>query len=269
MSKLSAFILAAGLGTRLYPLTKDWPKCLMPIKGVPLLSYWLSELRLAGICKVGINTHYFSDEVHKFLSRPSYVDWVQPFYEKNLLGTAATIAKNFDFFPTGSPSLILHADNWVVCNLKLFLDYHLYLRPSGTLMTMMTFDSKVPEECGIVELSNSGIVVGFHEKVKNPPGTIANGAIYIMEPEVISWIKQNPSINNISTQVLGKFTGQIATWHNKGIHRDIGTIQSLLDSQEDINNKHDFLHDSWSSWFSKHPIHREISLLRDKKNSSL
>ena len=58
MKEVKALILAAGKGTRLGKLTKDWPKCMMPIGKKPLLEYWLETLHSAGISKVLVNLHY-------------------------------------------------------------------------------------------------------------------------------------------------------------------------------------------------------------------
>ena len=102
------------------------------------------------------------------------------------------------------------------------------MRPRESVITMMTFDSSRPESCGIVLTDGNGVVQKFFEKVKCPPGNRANGAVYLIEPEVSEWIKDNPDVSDFSRHVLPHFIGRIATWHNHGIHRDIGTPDSLL-----------------------------------------
>jgi mannose-1-phosphate guanylyltransferase len=95
-------------------------------------------------------------------------------------------------------------------------------------MTMMTFDTDAPQTCGIVETDTDDLVVRFHEKVANPPGTRANGAVYIFEPEVIAFIASlGKPIVDLSTEVIPHFLGRIATYHNSGYHRDIGSPESL------------------------------------------
>ena len=61
-----ALLLAAGLGTRLRPLTMQTPKCLVPIGGEPLLGHWLRKLELAGCDSVLVNTHYLAEQVKAF-----------------------------------------------------------------------------------------------------------------------------------------------------------------------------------------------------------
>jgi len=256
---MKTILLAAGLGTRLKPLTEIWPKCLMPIHGRPLLEYWLGVLKQQGIDDVLVNTHHHSDIVGNFLQRRQFKDWVQSVYEPKLLGTAATLRKNVDFFRKDTV-LIVHADNWSCCDFSDFISYHYNRRPPETVITMMTFDCDVPTSCGIVELDKKGVVVAFHEKVKNPPSKLANAAVYIVEPEVIKWIEENLHVTDFSTEVLPQFIGKIATWKNNNIHRDIGTIEMLTKAQTDscIPPPWDDL-DLWQQNFVKHHIHKLLS----------
>ena len=188
---IRALLLASGVGSRLKPLTDEWPKCLMPIGNRPLLEYWLENLFSLNVKKVLVNLHHHSDIVIKFLKRPRFKHWVDSIYEENLLGTAGTLRANSSYFEHCT-TLLIHADNWCQCNFSDFIAYHKLHRNNETVMTMMTFQTQSPETCGIVETNDKGIVLDFHEKVKNPPGNYANGAVYLLEREVIEWIKSNP-----------------------------------------------------------------------------
>ena len=91
---MRAILLAAGYGTRLRPLTNTIPKCLVPIKGVPLLQIWLERLTNAGIGPFLINTHYLPKEVEGFAESSRYRDQVTLVHEPELLGTAGTLIAN-------------------------------------------------------------------------------------------------------------------------------------------------------------------------------
>ena len=65
---MKAFLLAAGLGTRLRPITDNTPKCLVPICGKPMLSWWIELFEKHGITDVLINTHYLRDQVSDFIN---------------------------------------------------------------------------------------------------------------------------------------------------------------------------------------------------------
>jgi len=257
-----ALLLAAGLGTRLRPLTDDWPKCLMPVSGRPLLEYWLHTVSTNGIADVLVNMHFHADKVACFLSRDRFAAWVKQVFEPKLLGTAGTLRKNAEFF-RGYTTLLVHADNWCQCDFGAFLRYHLQRRPARCCITMMTFDTDSPQSCGIVETDDQGVVVAFHEKVSNPPGKRANAAVYLLEPEVIAWLENNPEKADFSTEVLPEFIGRIATWHNAGIHRDIGTLPSLQLAQSDPTpalGRFSAL-DEWQSKFEALPVFQAVAKL--------
>jgi len=265
----NAIVLAAGYGTRLKPLTDGWPKCLMPIGNVPLLEYWLYLLYSNGIKNVLVNTHYLSNHVLDFLDRDVFKDWVLHVNEKVLLGTAGTVRENY-FFCKNKPLILIHGDNWSIFNFHDFLDFHQNRRPKNALVSMMTFKSDQPDQCGVVEIDEHLIVRQFYEKSSDYHGNLANAAVYILEPEVVQWIFDNPQVSDFSTEVLPFFIGKIATWNNSNIHRDIGTIQSLLLAQGDSKPSIEWFgdseyKDSWSLNFKKNIINNKIfKLMRDQ-----
>jgi len=251
--------LAAGLGTRLSPLTDDWPKCLMPIGERPLLEYWLETLYSTGVREVLVNLHHHSEKVQEFLNRTRFKDWVRSVFEEKLLGTAGTLKANKEYFKDCT-TLLVHADNWCQCDFTDFLNYHRNHRPRHCSITMMTFDSPTPETCGIVETGAEGIVNTFHEKSNNPPGNQANGAVYILEPEVLKWIDNNPEVSDFSTELLPHFMGRIATWNNHGIHRDIGALPMLKLAQFDpLPTSFWPETDAWQKTFLRNPIHLQVA----------
>jgi mannose-1-phosphate guanylyltransferase len=259
LNKVKALLLAAGLGSRLSPLTDDWPKCLMPIGERPLLEYWLETLSSSDVDDVLINLHHHSKMVKDFLNRPRFEGWVSSVYEDKLLGTAGTLRANKEYFQ-GCTTLLVHADNWCRCDFADYLNYHHNHRPDQCSITMMTFESPTPETCGIVETDENGIVLAFHEKSNNPPGNQANGAVYLIEPEILNRILENPSISDFSTEVLPHFIGSIATWHNEVIHRDIGALRMLQLAQSDPKPSSCWAEtDTWQEEFLTNPIHQLIA----------
>ena len=258
MIEIRALLLAAGIGSRLWPLTRHWPKCLMPVGGRALLEHWLCSLYREGIKKVLVNIHYHRAAMECFLERRYFSDWVSPVYESELLGTAGTFITNAKYFE-GATVLLAHADNWCQCDLRGFLDYHSKSRPNNTLITMMTFRSNTPRSCGVVELDANGIVQNMHEKVSNPPTDLANGAVYLIEPSVLDWLTRHPHLTDFSTEVIPSFMGRIATWENKNIHRDIGVVESLVAAQKDVIGTLCWeQEDKWQVDFNSNSIHNEL-----------
>lgn len=234
---MRALLLSAGFGTRLRPLTDHMPKCMVPINGKPLLGYWLDMLLASGACeKVLVNTHYLPEPVQRFIAGSPLKDRIETVHEAELLGTGGTTLHNAQFF-ADSAFMVVHADNLSRFDVFAFLERH-RSRPSGCVATMMTFETDQPQNSGIVELDARGVVIGFHEKVPNPPGNLANGAVYIFEPEILAFLKGlNQTVIDLSTEVLPRFIGKIYTFHNGDYHRDIGTPESLRLAEAEFNSR--------------------------------
>jgi len=234
-----AILLAAGLGTRLRPITDVIPKCLVPIKGQPLLEIWLERLNQAGIGPILINTHYLPRQVEDFLNTSVYHKQVQLVNEINLLGTAGTLINNLDFFQE-EEGLLIHADNYCLADLVAFQEAHLN-RPEECVITMMTFRAERPSACGIVELDNRGVVIALYEKVAQPPGNLANGAIYILSVELLEALRTDLNyVTDFSTEVLPRLIGRIYTYETSAVFFDIGTpkayAQANLSSERATEN---------------------------------
>jgi mannose-1-phosphate guanylyltransferase len=253
--KVKAILLSAGLGTRLKPHTDYLPKCLMPIKGIPLLEIWIRTLSQIGVDEILVNLHYKAEEVIEFLNRDVFKNKIKTVFEPKLLGTAGTVRANFNFIKNNT-ILLVHADNLCICDLSKFIEFHTFFRPRETVMTMMTFKTDSPETCGILELDSQNRVIGFHEKVKNPPGNLANAAIYLIEKEVVQFI-YDKNIYDFSNNVIPKFLGKIATWENLGIMRDIGNPTQLKKAQE-VKIPLFPIQDAWSEKYNTHPIHQLV-----------
>jgi mannose-1-phosphate guanylyltransferase len=222
-------LLAAGLGTRLRPLTDTIPKCLMPIKGQPLLGIWLERLTQVGIGPFLINSHYLASQVDAFIEASPYRGQVRLVNEPELQGTAGTLIANLDFFQ-GEDGLLIHADNYCLADFKAFQQEHRN-RPPECLLTMMTFRTDDPSSCGIVELDERGVVIGFHEKTPKPPGNLANGAIYLLSSEFLKiLVSYYQDASDFSTEIIPHFVGQIYSYETPELFFDVGSPESYQEA---------------------------------------
>lgn len=221
-------LLAGGYGSRLRPLTNRVPKCLVPIGGHPLLYYWLKALldHSSPFCldRVVVNTHYLPKQVEAFVKSSPWADRVDLAHEPTLLGTAGTLRRHRDYFGE-APFLLAHADNLTLFSLPEFQNAFL-TRPEGCFGTMMTFQTDQPRECGIVELDSRNVVVGYHEKVQNPPGDLANAAVFIFDSHIHDMLFRHQDDLDLCGQTVPRLTGRLNTYRNSKYHRDIGTPQS-------------------------------------------
>ena len=232
---MRAILLAAGLGTRLRPITDTIPKCLVPINGKPLIDYWLEQLTKAGIEKFLINTHYLHEQVESYIEQSKFAGVVDLVYEEELLLTGGTVIANKDFI-SDEPFMLVHADNLSICDYEDFISAHKN-RPANTEITMMTYTTDDPKSCGVVKIDTSGIIQEFHEKVQNPPSTTANGAVYIVEASVVNYMERLKTVKvDFSVDVLPYYMGRIFTYYNDLYHRDIGNIRSYELAQIETNS---------------------------------
>ena len=218
----------SGLGTRLRPITERIPKCLVEVAGEPLLGRWLRQLEAVGCEAVLINTHYMSQQVETFLhSLPRTGMCVQTIHEDELLGTAGTLLVNQSFF-NDATGLLIHADNAMEGDLRGLLKTHAD-RPQQCLLTMLTFRTDHPHSCGIVKTDDRGVVQAFHEKVTDPPGNCANGALYVFDSSLLKYIScMTPPPTDFSTEVIPNLMGRIQTWESTEPYLDIGTPEALV-----------------------------------------
>jgi len=227
---MRALLLAAGLGTRLRPLTDHTPKCLVDVKGRPLLDYWFDELFAAGAERVLVNTHHLAEKVRAHVALSRFRDRVDLVHEDELLGTGGTMLANREW-AQDKPLLVAHADNLSRFPVREFLEAHAS-RPAGVLVSMLAFRTDDPRSCGILELDDDGLVLAFHEKVADPPGNLANAAVYIVEPEVLDMMSRfGKKTIDFSTEVLPSLMRRIQALDIAGYHRDIGTPASLAKAQ--------------------------------------
>ena len=227
-----ALLLAGGEGTRLRPLTLTTPKCLVPIKRKPLLGLWFDMLFNAGVERALVNTSYLPDQVVAFVKASPWASRIDLVHEDKLLGTAGTLRANADYFSCGT-FFMAHADNLSRFSVEDFFAAHAR-RPEGCIGTMMTFETSRPKDCGIVETDARGVAVAIHEKVENPPGNLANAAVFVLEPAIFRALGDVPLATDFCRDIVPRLAGHWFTFHNAVYHRDIGSPESYAQAQTDF-----------------------------------
>jgi mannose-1-phosphate guanylyltransferase len=220
---VKAFLLAAGLGTRLRPLTDRTPKCLLPIGDRPLLDIWLDALAAAGVREVLINLHHLADQVRSHVVTRRRPPDVRLVHEPALLGSAGTLLANRRFVRNEDMFLAINADNLTDFDLTNLVDAH---RSGGQLATLTLFRAPRPAECGIVEVSGNR-VVGFAEKPELPKSDLANAGMYAFHPDVLDLIAGTPP-QDIGYDLLPALLGRARAVPLGGSYFiDIGTATAL------------------------------------------
>ena len=108
---MKAFLLAAGVGSRLRPITDTIPKCMVAIDGQPLLDIWLDAFDRAGVDEVTVNLHHLPDVVRRHIAARTGPPAVRMVFEPELLGSAGTLMANREWVDGDEPFLACNADN--------------------------------------------------------------------------------------------------------------------------------------------------------------
>ena len=231
---MKAFLLAAGMGTRLKPYTDTVPKCLIPILGKPLLEIWLDHLRRSGVQDVLINAHHHAEQVTSFVQRYGlrHEDMrVVIHHEPTLLGSAGTLWCCRDFVDSQEDFMIIYADNLTNVNLERFGKFHGICRKDGGVLTMGLFHAPHPRACGIAEVDSDGRILGFEEKPETPRSDLANAGIYMTSPEIFRYFPEMPAatpefVLDFGRHVLPRLSGRMYGYLIPDYLRDIGTLES-------------------------------------------
>lgn len=218
---MKAFLLAAGHGTRLRPYTDHTPKCLLPIRGVPMLEIWLNLCRRYGISEVLVNTHAHSTAVADFASRWKNGVRVTVADEPELFGSAGTLAVNRAWVENEESFWIFYADVLTSAHLDEMLQFH----SRNSAATLGVYSVPDPKRCGIVTSGREGTVLDFVEKPAEPVGNLAFSGIMIGTPAMLDAIPEKPGAD-IGFDVLPRLIGKMRAYAIPEFVLDIGTLEN-------------------------------------------
>ncbi len=224
---MKAFLLAAGHGTRLRPLTDSIAKCLVPIRGKPLLDIWLDLCACSGITDVLINLHAHSQSVEQHLQRQSSPVTVRLIYEESLLGSAGTLAANREWIGPDTDFWILYSDVLTNTNLRLMSTFH---RSHQSVATLGLYQVPDPSRCGVVITDTEGVIVDFEEKPSVPRSNWVFSGLMVANSKLFDLIP--PGIPaDIALHLLPQLLGQMRGYSISGYLLDIGTLPNYLEAQ--------------------------------------
>jgi mannose-1-phosphate guanylyltransferase/mannose-1-phosphate guanylyltransferase/phosphomannomutase len=181
-------VLAAGLGTRLRPLTNEITKPMVPVLDRPVMGHIVDLLDRHGFDEVIANLHYFPDSIKRYFGeRLTYR------VERELLGTAGGVRACADFF--GSDAfVVISGDALTDIDLGAFAARH---REAGGIATLAVKKVSNTREYGVVLHDRDGRITGFQEK-PNPEEALSdlgNCGIYIFEPEIFDYFPERPFVD--------------------------------------------------------------------------
>jgi mannose-1-phosphate guanylyltransferase len=221
---VKAFLLAAGLGSRLRPITDTVPKCLVPVCGRPMLAWWMDHLARHGVDEVLINLHHLPDPVRAFASAYEGPVAIHLVMEPELLGSAGTLHANRDFVRGEEQFFILYADNLTDVDLGALRRFNTQ-HPAA--LTVGLFHAENPRACGIVTLDGDGTIVDFEEKPENPSGDLASAGMFIARAGLFEYVCPSSYPYDLGTHVMPAMIGAMNGVPVDGYLRDVGTLEGL------------------------------------------
>lgn len=225
---MKAFILAAGEGTRLRPLTNSIPKCLVPVRGTPLLGIWMDLCHAHGIDDVLINCSSHAKQVREFVEQRGHgsLPRVTITEEEPLLGSAGTLRANKEWALTESFFWILYGDVLTNANLSQMLQFH----RSDLLGSIGVIPVSKPQQCGIVTTDEENVVREFVEKPARPASNLAFSGIMIANRQLLDSLPEfTPA--DIGFHVMPKLVGKITAYQVQEYLLDIGTPATYEQAQ--------------------------------------
>jgi NDP-sugar pyrophosphorylase family protein len=229
-----AFILAAGLGTRLKPFTEHCPKALVEVNGKPLLQRLIEKLKQSGYTKIVINVHHFADMVIDFLNvhQNFGVDIPISDEREQLLDTGGAILKAKKFLENEPYFLVHNVDILSDINFSKFAEHHV---KSGVLATMAVrdritdrkflFDENLKLKGWQNAKTNEKILLNSSSEMLIP---LAFSGIHIINSEIFSHIRQSGKFSIVETYLdLAKTFDIRGFQHDDDVWLDVGKPEQL------------------------------------------
>lgn len=231
---MHAMILAAGLGTRLKPLTDSIPKALIKINDYTLLELQIKKLRSEGFDQIIINVHHFADKVKQYLEEYNFFNCSIEISDESekLLETGGGLKKASHFFSDGNPFLVYNVDILSNISLKELMEFHLTSENIATLAVQnressrkFLFD-KNNTLCGWMNEKSGEEIITIEEQSELLPYSFSG--IQIIDPEMFKYFPDKNIFSLIELYLsVAKKAKIIGYTHNQDEWMDLGNIENL------------------------------------------
>jgi mannose-1-phosphate guanylyltransferase len=231
---MKAMILAAGLGTRLRPLTDKKPKALMPVVNRPIIERVIEYLKGYEIEGIIVNAHYHHKQLVDYLIETSPFGLkISVRVEPKILGTGGGI-KNTEGFWDNDPFIVINSD--ILTDIDLASAYETHRNAKG-LATLILHDREPHNQ---IKIDHSGKITDIAPG--NAPGRLAFTGIHIIDPELLSHITEGKFSNIIECYLALIRSGEKITSHVSEGHYwcDIGTIGAYKQANREFLGQRPF-----------------------------
>ncbi len=231
---MKAMVLAAGKGTRLFPLTGEIPKPMAPVAGKPTIQHIFELLAGAGVDEINVNVHYLADVILGYYGEEARVDGAKIYFtrEDKLVGTAGGVKRVSDRFD--ETFVVIMGDALTDVDVREFVAFHKEKGAIATLALMRVTDTS---EYGVVELDADTNILKFQEKPdpKEALSNLSNTGIYVLEPEILDYVPNDTFVDfaeDIFPRLL-EAGEKVVGYEGAFYWSDIGTLESYRAAQYD------------------------------------
>ena len=235
---MKAMIMAAGVGSRLDPVTQNLPKPLVPVANRPVMDILLEKLASIGVRDVIANTYYLADKIIERYSDNPYGVRFNYIREENLSGTAGGLKKCQFFFDENEDFVVLSADGLSNADLAKGIEIHKQSKAIATIGIKQVPMEDIPN-FGVVVTDNDGFITEFQEKppIEDAKSNFINTGIYIFNYRIFEFIPKDTFYDfakNVFPQLVS--LKQINTFEIDEYWSDIGTLDQYRQSTQDLFN---------------------------------
>lgn len=238
MKNIKAMVMAAGMGSRLEPITLMIPKPLIPVMNRPLMDIILSQLKKVGVKEVISNTYYLAEQIIDRYKDNNLGVKFSHIKEEELSGTAGGVKKCQFFFDEGEDFIVMSGDILTTADIKKAVDFHKKSKAIATIGVKQIPHEQV-SHFGVVVTDKDGYITEFQEKpsVDEAKSNLINTGIYIFNYKIFDYIPEN-TFYDFAKNVFPKLVDekQINTFEVDEYWNDIGTISQYKQSIQDVFN---------------------------------
>jgi NDP-sugar pyrophosphorylase family protein len=239
---MRAMVLAAGKGTRLFPLTGEIPKPMAPVVDTPIIRHIFDLLARHGVSEAYVNVHYLADALLAAYGEESRMNGMMArlVREEQLTGTAGGVKHLAGVVERRSggfdePFVVVSGDALTDVDIQGLVSFH---KEKGALATVALHRVYDTSEFGVVEIDDEGNISGFQEKPdpKEAISTLANSGVYVFEAGVLEYIPENTffdfarDVFPLLLEAGERFVGYQGDFY----WSDIGTLEAYRQAQYDV-----------------------------------
>jgi NDP-sugar pyrophosphorylase family protein len=237
---MKAMILAAGLGTRLRPLTNDRPKALVEVAGRTLLEITIARLREFGVREVIVNVHHFAGMVTEYLrAKNNFGMRIEISEEASLLDTGGGLKRAAWFFGAAQPFILHNVDVISTIDLRQMLDFHARNQALATLAVQQRQTSRYLLFDKQMRLCGRRLVKEQKTELVKPSPQfeeLAFSGIHVISPRLLGMLSEEGAFSIVQSYLRLAAEGEkIVAYRADGAHwRDLGNPESLARAAEDM-----------------------------------